>query len=579
MDTSARPPAKDFRALSHWILHCANSGVSRVDFLREITGMLLESSECDAVELRVRKEDKCFRCEATRESAPPFTIEVMRCGPGDRNALLACAPKSGDLEAICRLILRKQPPSSSPFFTAGGSFWSGNASRAIRRVLGPDAAADGNAPDPDREYGSLVVIPLPGKEETIGLVQLKSKKQDFFDAGGVEFYENVAQTLGLALVNQIAHSALRERVKELTCLYSLAQLAERPGITLEGILQGIAELLPPSWQYPEITAARITLDGSCYGTPQFREGPQEQSADILVDGRRRGSVDVVYLDETPELDEGPFLKEERSLIDAVARQIALIIERRQAADEKTRLEDQLRHADRLATIGQLSAGVAHELNEPLGNILAFAQLAQKYPELPEPTASDLEKIVAASLHAREVVKKLMLFARQMPPQKTRVNLNAVVEEGLYFLESRCSKHGVTLQRRLSPQLPQIVADPSQLNQVLVNLVVNAIQAMAGGGKLEIATRASRTHVLLTVEDNGIGMSEEVLGRIFIPFFTTKDIHEGTGLGLPVAHGIVNSHGGMIAVESTPGRGTRFEIQLPVAGAEEDKEREPDDSAE
>ena len=541
--------------------------------------MLLDLSGCDAVELRVRKEGKCFRCEATRESVQPFTIEVMRCGDEDPNALFARAEESSDLESLCRLILEKQYPSSSPFFTASGSFWSGNVRHALPRVLGPDATGDGEAPDSDRYYGSLVVIPLPGKEATIGLVQLKSKEEDFFGAGDVEFYENVAHTLGLALVNQVAHTALRERVKELTCLYSLAQLAERPGITLEGILQGIAELLPPSWQYPEITAAQIALDGSCYGTPQFKQGLQMQSVDIVVSGRRRGSVDVVYFEEKPELDEGPFLKEERSLIDAVARQIALIVERRQAADEKMRLEDQLRHADRLATIGQLSAGVAHELNEPLGNILAFAQLAQKDPDLPEQTARDLEKIVAASLHAREVVKKLMLFARQMPPQKTRVNLNTVVEDGLYFLESRCSKHGVTLERHFSPRLPEIVADPSQLNQVLVNLVVNAIQAMAGGGTLKIATGASESHVLLTVEDNGIGMSEEVLRQVFIPFFTTKDIHEGTGLGLPVVHGIVNSHGGTIAVESTPGQGTRFEIQLPVAGAEEDNERDPDDVGE
>jgi len=337
--------------------------------------------------------------------------------------------------------------------------------------------------------------------------------------------------------------------------------------------------LPPAWQYPEITAARIDLAGHCYATSNFTRSAQRQLAEIVVDGRRHGSIEVVYTDQRPELDEGPFLKEERSLIEAVARQIALIIERRQAAEDKSRLEDQLRHADRLATIGQLSAGVAHELNEPLGNILAFAQLAQKHPELPAQTSQDLEKIVTASLHAREVVKKLMLFARQVPPQKTRVDLNKVVEEGLYFLESRCAKSGVALERNLAPELPQITADPAQLNQVLVNLVVNAIQAMPQGGTLRIATRGSASRVVLRVEDNGVGMGREVLQQIFLPFFTTKDIHEGTGLGLPVVHGIVNSHGGTIGVESRPGRGTRFEIQLPVARAEQDQESDSHDASE
>ena len=378
---------------------------------------------------------------------------------------------------------------------------------------------------------------------------------------------------------QEQYAALRERVKELTCRYSLAQLAERPGITLEEVRHGTAELLPPAWQYPEIAAARITFNGRAYVTANFREGGQTQSAPIAVNGRPRGSIDVVYIEERPELDEGPFLKEERSLIDAIARHVALIVERRQADEEKFRLQEQLRHADRLATIGQLAAGVAHELNEPLGHILGFAQLAQKHPCLPEQTAQDLEKIVATSLHARQIINNLMLFARQKPPQKVQVDLNAVVEEGLSFLESRCARNGITIVRALSPELPEITADASQLRQVFVNLAVNAIQAMPNGGTLEVTTRQSGGRVLLRVEDDGIGMAEPVLKNIFIPFFTTKDVNEGTGLGLPVIHGIVTSHGGKVHVESSPSRGARFDIELPLAADGGTKEGRTDDVAE
>jgi signal transduction histidine kinase len=178
----------------------------------------------------------------------------------------------------------------------------------------------------------------------------------------------------------------------------------------------------------------------------------------------------------------------------------------------------------------------------------------------------LDKVVATSLHARQIINNLMLFSRQMPPHKTQVDLNGIVEEGLYFLESRCAKNGIELVRQLSPELPKITADASQLRQVFVNLVVNAIQAMPGGGALEVRTRLSGDRAALSVQDNGIGMSQEVLNGIFIPFFTTKDVNEGTGLGLPVVHGIVTSHGGTIHVESTPGRGTRFEVELPVTAA-------------
>ena len=363
-------------------------------------------------------------------------------------------------------------------------------------------------------------------------------------------------------------AALTERVKELTCLYGMAQIASQPDMSLEEIIPGIVELLPPAWQYPEIAFARIILDGISYTTQGFCECRQKQTAKIIVEGMPRGIVELVYVEEKPDLDEGPFLKEERNLIDAVARQVASVVERRQAEEDKLKLHNQLLHADRLATIGMLAAGVAHELNEPLGNILGFAQLAKKCPGIPASAKHDIGKIEAASLHAREIIQKLLVFARQAPPQKTHVNLNQVVEGGLYFFEARCAKEGIELIRLLSPDLPEITVDPGQLNQLLVNLVVNALQSMPGTGKITVQTRFSDHNVYLIVKDTGTGMSKEVLDKIFVPFFTTKDVGHGTGLGLPVVYGIVTAHGGTIDVKSEPGCGTRFEIQLPLAEPED-----------
>jgi signal transduction histidine kinase len=180
-------------------------------------------------------------------------------------------------------------------------------------------------------------------------------------------------------------------------------------------------------------------------------------------------------------------------------------------------------------------------------------------------ATDLNKIVVASLHAREVVKKLMLFARQTPPSTAAVNLNQIVDQSLYFLEARGSRQEITVVRQLDPRLPDVIADPSQLQQVLVNLVVNALQAMPNGGTLTIRTGQAGGCVVLEVDDTGVGMSDEIKGRIFLPFFTTKDIDQGTGLGLAVVHGIVTAHGGTVRVDSTPGRGSRFTVELPTTG--------------
>lgn len=572
-DEPARRSADEFRALAQGILQQVNREISRTDFLEELAKMVLDFSACDAVELRVGRGDQCLRCEAVRRVTRPVVLEVTRRRTPDESVLLACKRRGNGLDAICRMLVEKQIPTSSGCLTQAGSFWTGDLKQTLPLLLGcglakirggKNGAVTGVGP-----YSSLAILPLLAAGQTIGLLQLRSRRKNRFQEPEIACYEIVAEAAGVALVNQLAHASLRERIKELTCLYSLAQLGERPGIRLDEFLQGVVELLPAAWQYPEIAAARIVLDGRSFATARFETCVDRQSACLVTKGRPRGSLEAGYTRKKPELDEGPFLDEERRLIDTVARQVAGLIERREVAEDQGRLEEQLRHADRLATIGQLSAGVAHELNEPLGNILAFAQLASKEAGLPAQAARDLDKIVATSLHAREIIKKLMLFARQTPPQKKPVDLNAVVEDGLYFLESRCVKQGVSVERRLAPELPEIAADPSQLNQVLVNLAVNAVQAMPAGGTLTIATRRSGDCVVLSVEDTGVGMDAEVQSRIFTPFFTTKDVNEGTGLGLPVVHGIVSSHEGTIAVRSEPGRGARFEISLPVCRAEED----------
>jgi len=317
--------------------------------------------------------------------------------------------------------------------------------------------------------------------------------------------------------------------------------------------------------HADVAAACIQLDEHRYATDGYDRVVQELRAPIVIAGQRRGQVSVGYFEERATVDNEPFLNEERSLLHAAAQEIARNWERRQATDDRARLQDQLRHADRLATIGQLAAGVAHELNEPLGSILGFAQLAAKTPDLPDQAAQDLTRIAAAALHSREIVRKLSLFARQAPARREPMDLSRVVKEGLFLLEARCRKEDIDLTLHLSEDLPVIVGDSGQMTQVLMNLVVNAIQSMPQGGDLGITTSSDvdQTCVSLQVTDSGSGIPPEVVARIFEPFYTTKDVGEGTGLGLSVVHGIVTAHGGTIAVDSVPGQSTCFSVQIPV----------------
>ncbi len=363
---------------------------------------------------------------------------------------------------------------------------------------------------------------------------------------------------------KVADAALRERVKELECFYAIAQVSAVPDCSVREVLEKIANLLPSAWQFPERACASIEFDAlrlrSHADRPMTEDSRQE--AAIAVRGVVRGKVAVGYPRSAWSQRTNLLLAEEQRLLNEVARKIADVVERMEGRQAHESLQEQLRHADRLATIGQLASGLAHELNEPLGGILGFAQLLGKTPRLPRAARGDVAKIETAALHARDIIRKLMVFARQSPPRLKEIQLNRLVEESASFWAWRCEDADVRVKHVLDPGLPAFPGDEGQITQVVVNLVVNAVQAMPEGGLLTLSTARSRMWVELSVADTGLGMTEDVQKRMFDPFFTTKDVNQGTGLGLSVVHGIVAAHGGRIFVESKVGRGTRVRTRFP-----------------
>ncbi|MEP0365953.1 MAG: ATP-binding protein [Cyclobacteriaceae bacterium] len=357
---------------------------------------------------------------------------------------------------------------------------------------------------------------------------------------------------------------LKERVKELNCLYELSKIAWEEENDLNAIVSKTLRILPDAMQHPELAEVSITIFKKKYTTPHYGSCNWEITSPLTIGKKKYGIIKVGYRPEEPlKGDDTPFLQEEKRLIKIVARELSLYIRRASIEQDKRKLQEQLQHAERLAFVGELSAGIAHELNEPLGKILGFSQLIKKGGELNFQQEEDIERIIKASLYTREIIKKLMIFSRQMPQQIVPVNINTVVSSTLYFIDIRFQNQGITITERLDPNLPLIQADSVQMSQVLVNLMTNAIHALPDGGKVTVSTRQKGDHIILTVKDTGTGMSASVRRKIFEPFFTTKPVGQGTGLGLSVVQGILESHGGEVEVRSRIGKGTKFEIKLPV----------------
>lgn len=227
-------------------------------------------------------------------------------------------------------------------------------------------------------------------------------------------------------------------------------------------------------------------------------------------------------------------------------------------------QDQLVQSEKLASLGQLAAGVAHELNNPLGTILLYSDIVKKELGPESPFSNDLEIIVNETKRCKSIVAALLEFARQNQVIAQPTNLNDLILSVVELHLKRCEASSVEVHLKLDPSLPHVQADPNQITQVLINLIENALDAMPEGGRLYIRSRNEPPGmVTLEFEDTGIGIPPEHLSKLFTPFFTTKPLGKGTGLGLAIIYGIIKMHRGQIFVTSEVNRGTKFTLQLPI----------------
>ncbi|MFC1848277.1 PAS domain S-box protein [Chloroflexota bacterium] len=248
---------------------------------------------------------------------------------------------------------------------------------------------------------------------------------------------------------------------------------------------------------------------------------------------------------------------------AVARDIS---ERKRAEEERNRLEQQLQLAGRLAAVGELAAGVAHELNNPLAAVQAFAQLLNDNDDLDKTVKGDIETIYREAQRATRITTNLLRFARRHKPEKQFISVNDIIEKSLELHEYRMKSNNIDLVLELDPDIPMTMADSDQIHQVFVNIITNAEQAMTdahGKGNFLVKTQRTNQMIRTTFTDDGPGIQNTNLRNIFDPFFTTKEVGKGTGLGLSICFGIVQEHGGQIYAKNNPDKGATFVVEIPV----------------
>jgi PAS domain S-box-containing protein len=234
----------------------------------------------------------------------------------------------------------------------------------------------------------------------------------------------------------------------------------------------------------------------------------------------------------------------------------------QAKLKKTQI--QLLQAEKMSSLGKLAAGVAHQLNNPLGGIILFSKLILEEYDLGDAVRDDVNRILRDAQRCSDTVKELLEFARQTRRELAPLDVNKSISRTLFLLESQTLFHNIVIECRYDSALPMVPADGQQLNHVFMNIILNAADAMDGTGRLIVTTGRvpDENKVFIEIQDTGCGIPEHILPHIFEPFFTTKEEGRGTGLGLSMVYGIIESHGGHISAESTLGQGTRFRIELP-----------------
>jgi PAS domain S-box-containing protein len=411
---------------------------------------------------------------------------------------------------------------------------------------------------------SYLATPLVAENEALGILHILTTKPTVFAPEDVEFFQTLAGQAGIALRSAL----LFEQMK---------QSEAKHRMLLETLEEGVATT-DSEGRFAYVSPRLLELTGYSEGELLGQHFTKIQAPEYWKEAREEFQRNLG--NGLPHIVETEFVRKDGSCFPVelttkgittgrlcVARDIT---ERKKAEEEKKELRNRAYLASRLATVGEMAAGIAHEINNPLTAVIGFAELIMER-KLPKDTVAEyLKTIHDNGQRVSDIVKRLLTFARQQRPEQTVVNINELIENTLQMRAYEMDTGGIKVTTQLEPELPPTLADAGQLQQVVLNLLVNAEQAMTeahGKGNLLIKTEGLGKTIRISFKDDGPGISEENMAKIFQPFFSTKKVGQGTGLGLSICYGIISEHDGKIYAESQLGKGANFVVELPVVSEE------------
>ena len=615
-DITERRRTEARRELALKVMATLNRGNNTPRMIGDILQLIKEGSGVEAVGIRLREGDAFPYFEINGFAGTFAENERELCARTEAGGLLRDARGRVRLECLCGAVLHGQVDSALPGFTPHGSFWTGSVTEWFAALPDLDGPCHIRQQCGRAGYETLALIPVRAGEEIIGLIQFNDRRKDLLSADTVRFFEGLGSSIGIALNRRRAMEQVHAAQAETTRLLEMAEQSRRVLLSVvedqkaaqdalranEEYIRAVLDALPfgvavnsvdptVNFTYMNGSFARIyrttrdavaSPDGfweAVYEDPVFRE---EMRTRVLSD-IASGDPARMHWEDVPLIRTGQettYISAHNTPVPGTPLMISTVwdvTERKRGEEERERLQSQLGQSQKMESVGRLAGGVAHDFNNLLQAILGFTELLLARADPRGDTYPDLKEIEKAAKRAAELTRQLLAFGRKQRLEPRVLDINQNVADMGNMLR-RLLGEDIRFVTQFAPDLKRVFADPGQIEQIVMNLAVNARDAMPGGGRLTIST-ANVTlehvdttvipdarpgqYVCLSVSDTGEGIDDAILPHIFEPFFTTKEQGKGTGLGLAVIYGAVKQSGGWVNVYSEKDQGTTFRVYLPA----------------